>query len=167
MTSIFDGYDEEYRALASDISKKISDVATYEQEPDKKKSSLLHIGDLLKQGNQLIQQMELEARSLDVATRRELSKKVEQYRKSLGSLNEDFKKIREREERDGVFGNRSDPNEDQRNRMELATERMRGSTDKLDAARRTVAETEDVGEYFRLIHTKDAIKYFRSAEYHR
>lgn len=52
--------------------------------------------------------MELEARSLDVATRRELSKKVEQYRKSLGSLNEDFKKIREREERDGVFGNRSD-----------------------------------------------------------
>lgn len=44
---------------------------------------------------------------------------------------------------------------------------MRGSTDKLDAARRTVAETEDVGEYFRLIHTEDAIKYFRSAEYHR
>lgn len=36
MTSIFDGYDEEYRALASDISKKISDVATYEQEPGRK-----------------------------------------------------------------------------------------------------------------------------------
>nr|CCA14767.1 conserved hypothetical protein [Albugo laibachii Nc14] len=149
MTSIFDGYDEEYRALASDISKKISDVATYEQELvgtviAKKKSSLMHIGDLLKQGNQLIQQMELEARSLDAATRRELSKKVEQYRKSLGSLNDDFKRIREREERDGVFRDRSDPNEDQRNRMELATEKMRGSTDTLDAARRTIAETEDV-----------------------
>lgn len=28
MTSIFDGYDEEYRALTSDISKKISEVAS-------------------------------------------------------------------------------------------------------------------------------------------
>jgi vesicle transport through interaction with t-SNAREs protein 1 len=32
MTTIFDGYDEEYRALASDISKKLSEVASYEDE---------------------------------------------------------------------------------------------------------------------------------------
>lgn len=32
MTSIFDGYDEEYRALTSDISKKISEVASYEDQ---------------------------------------------------------------------------------------------------------------------------------------
>ena len=32
MTTIFDGYDEEYRALSSDISKKISEVALYEDQ---------------------------------------------------------------------------------------------------------------------------------------
>jgi hypothetical protein len=32
MTSIFDGYDEEYRNLASDISKKISEVALCEDQ---------------------------------------------------------------------------------------------------------------------------------------
>lgn len=32
MTTIFDGYDEEYRALTSDISKKISEVASYEDQ---------------------------------------------------------------------------------------------------------------------------------------
>ncbi|DBA02418.1 TPA: hypothetical protein N0F65_007237, partial [Lagenidium giganteum] len=147
MTTIFDGYDEEYRALASDISKKISEVATYEDEREKKKTSLQHIGDLLTQANQLIQQMELEVRSLDAATRRELSKKVDQYKKSLASLGEDHKKIKEKEEREGLFGDRDAmamSSADQRNRMKAATEKMKGTTDKIEAARRTVAETEEV-----------------------
>lgn len=50
--------------------------------------------------------MELEVRSLDAATRRELSKKVDQYKKSLASLSADHKKIREKEEREGLFGDR-------------------------------------------------------------
>ncbi|KAJ0402783.1 hypothetical protein P43SY_009727 [Pythium insidiosum] len=90
MTTIFDGYDEEYRALTSDISKKISEVATYEDERDKKKTSIMHIGDLLTQANQLMSSA------------------------------------------------------DHRNRMKAATDKMKGTTDKLDAARRTVAETEEV-----------------------
>ena len=43
-------------------------------------------------------------RSLDTATRQELSKKVDQYKKSLASLSADHKKIREKEEREGLFG---------------------------------------------------------------
>lgn len=50
--------------------------------------------------------MELEVRSLDTATRRELSKKVDQYKKSLASLSEDHKRIKEKEEREGLFGDR-------------------------------------------------------------
>lgn len=55
-----------------------------------------------------VQQMELEVRSLDAATRRELSKKVDQYKKSLASLKSDHNTIREREEREGLFGDRDD-----------------------------------------------------------
>ncbi|RLN14880.1 hypothetical protein BBJ28_00011258 [Nothophytophthora sp. Chile5] len=132
MTTIFDGYDEEYRALTSDISKKLSEIASYEDQKDKKKTSIVHVGDLLTQATQLvrtasisesvglvsIQQMELEVRSLDAATRRELSKKVDQYKKSLASLSADHKRIREKEEREGLF-----------------------------AARKEVADTEEVGTY--------------------
>lgn len=52
--------------------------------------------------------MELEVRSLDAATRRELSKKVDQYKKSLASLKNDHSTIREKEEREGLFGDRDD-----------------------------------------------------------
>ncbi|KAJ0388743.1 hypothetical protein P43SY_010576 [Pythium insidiosum] len=73
--------------------------------------------------------MELEVRSLDAATRRELSKKVDQYKKSLASLADDHKKIREKEERDGLFGDRDSiamSSADHRNRMKAATDKCAG-----------------------------------------
>ncbi|KAG6590728.1 vesicle transport through interaction with t-snares 1a [Phytophthora cinnamomi] len=146
MTTIFDGYDEEYRTLTSDISKKISEIASYEDQKDKKKASIVHVGDLLTQATQLIQQMELEVRSLDAATRRELSKKVDQYKKSLASLSADHKKIREKEEREGLFGDRDGnaASAEHRSRMAAATNKMKGTTDKLAAARKEIADTEEV-----------------------
>ncbi|KAG7396167.1 Vesicle transport through interaction with t-SNAREs 1B [Phytophthora boehmeriae] len=146
MTTIFDGYDEEYRTLTGDISKKLSEIASYEDEKEKKKSGIVHVGDLLTQATQLIQQMELEVRSLDAATRRELSKKVDQYKKSLASLSADHKRIREKEEREGLFGDRDGnaASAEHRSRMTAATNKMKGTTDKLAAARKEIADTEEV-----------------------
>jgi len=148
MTSVFDGYDEEYKTLTSDISKKISDIKTYEDDAEKKKSSITHVGELIKQAKQLIQQMQLEVRSLDTATKRELTKKVDQYKDSLQSLSDDFKTIVEKEERDGLFGDRSDSEGEEgttdRDRMAAATDKLRGTTSRIEAARRVIAETEDV-----------------------
>ncbi|RLN66747.1 hypothetical protein BBJ29_000009 [Phytophthora kernoviae] len=146
MTTIFDGYDEEYRTLTGDVSKKLSEIASYEDEKEKKKNGIVHVGDLLTQATQLIQQMELEVRSLDAATRRELSKKVDQYKKSLASLSADHKRIREKEEREGLFGDRDGnaASSEHRSRMTAATTKMKGTTDKLAAARKEVADTEEV-----------------------
>ncbi|KAJ8575301.1 hypothetical protein ON010_g3912 [Phytophthora cinnamomi] len=96
--------------------------------------------------------MELEVRSLDAATRRELSKKVDQYKKSLASLSADHKKIREKEEREGLFGDRDGnaASAEHRSRMAAATNKydifavMKGTTDKLAAARKEIADTEEV-----------------------
>ncbi|KAI9895783.1 hypothetical protein PsorP6_018652 [Peronosclerospora sorghi] len=117
MTTIFDGYDEEYRALTTDISKKLSEISSCEDLKEKKKASIVHVADLLTQATQLIQQMELEVRSLDVATRRELSKKVDQYKKSLASLSADHKKVREKEEGEFLFGDRNGNTVRDRKRM--------------------------------------------------
>ena len=57
-----------------DISKKISEVSTYETDPDKNTASLKQIGRLVGQANQLIDQMNLEVRSLEAATRKQLQK---------------------------------------------------------------------------------------------
>uniref|UniRef100_A0AAV1UKS3 Vesicle transport v-SNARE N-terminal domain-containing protein n=1 Tax=Peronospora matthiolae TaxID=2874970 RepID=A0AAV1UKS3_9STRA len=146
MTTIFDGYDEEYRTLTTDISTKLREIASYDEQRDKKKSSIVHVGDLLTQATQLIQQMELEVRSLDTATRRDLSKKVDQYKKSLASLSAQHNKIRENEERDGLFGDRDceATSDDHRSRLSAATNKMKGTTDKLTAARKEIADTEEV-----------------------
>ncbi|KUF99188.1 THO complex subunit 6 [Phytophthora nicotianae] len=115
MTTIFDGYDEEYRTLTSDISKKLSEIASYEDQKgadladaerrwdycelttvviacvvaDKKKASIVHVGDLLTQATQLA-------------------------------------------------------SAEHRNRMAAATNKMKGTTDKLAAARKEIADTEEV-----------------------
>ncbi|TDH70923.1 hypothetical protein CCR75_001192 [Bremia lactucae] len=146
MTTIFDGYDEEYRTLASDISKKLSEIASFDEQKDKKKASIVHVGDLLTQATQLIQQMELEVRSLDANTRRELSNKIHQYKKSLASLYGELTKIREKVEREGLFGDRDDNAAlvDHRDRMAAATTKMQGTTNRLVAARKEIADTEEV-----------------------
>ena len=104
MTTIFDGYDEEYKLLTSSISTKMSLVTNYEEDDEKKISDLNHINDLLTQGGQLVSQMELEVRSLDGATRRELTKKVTQYKSSLKTLKKEYQKVKDKEERNGLFG---------------------------------------------------------------
>ncbi|KAF0682629.1 Aste57867_25266 [Aphanomyces stellatus] len=139
MTTIFDSYDEEYKSLAQSISSKISEISSYEDAPDKKRTAITHVSDLLTQASQLIQQMELEVRSLDAATKRELSKKVDQYKKSLKSLGEDLKTIKEKEEKEGLFGNA-----EARNRMAGATQKLQQTGDRIKAAHQTVLETEEV-----------------------
>ncbi|RHX96513.1 hypothetical protein DYB25_014253 [Aphanomyces astaci] len=118
MTTIFDGYDEEYKSLAQSVSSKISEIASYEEEPDKRRTAITHATDLLTQASQL--QMELEVRSLDAATKRELSKKVDQYKKSLKSLSDDLKNIKAKEDKEGLFGSAE------------ARSRMAGATQKYD-----------------------------------
>ncbi|OQR98767.1 hypothetical protein THRCLA_06677 [Thraustotheca clavata] len=138
MTTIFDGYDDEYKSLTQSISTKISDISSYEDAPDKKRTAITHVGDLITQATQLIQQMDLEVRSLDAATKRELSKKVEQYRKSLKSLADDLKRIREKEEENGLFGSA-----EARARMQGATQKLKQTGDRISAAHQTVLETEE------------------------
>ncbi|ETW00953.1 hypothetical protein H310_06601 [Aphanomyces invadans] len=139
MTTIFDGYDEEYKSLAQSVSAKISEISSYEEEPDKKRTAITHASDLLTQASQLIQQMDLEVRSLDAATKRELSKKVDQYKKSLKSLSDDLKNIKAKEEKEGLFGSA-----EARSRMAGATQKLQQTGDRIKAAHQTVLETEEV-----------------------
>jgi hypothetical protein len=70
--------------------------------------------------------MELEVRSLDSSTRKELTKKVRQYKASLNSLDEDYQRVKEKEERDGLLGGHDGmggQSIEMRGRMRSATEK--------------------------------------------
>lgn len=61
-----------------------------------------HIDALLLQVSDLVKQMEVEMRSHDSATRKVLSDKIAQYKKSLTSMRSDFERARTESQRAGL-----------------------------------------------------------------
>jgi vesicle transport through interaction with t-SNAREs 1 len=61
-----------------------------------------HIDALLIQAGDLVKQMEVEIRSHDAATRKVLSDKIAQYKKSLSSLRSDFERARTEAQRQNL-----------------------------------------------------------------
>lgn len=137
MTTIFDGYDEEYKSIASSISAKMNEIRAHSDESTSS-NNLNHVNDLITQASQLIQQMELEVRSLDASTRQQLSPKLSEYKGHLKDLKAELKKLT----RDELFGTSS--SSDSSERMKTASETLRGTSDRLSKARQIVADTEDV-----------------------
>jgi primosomal protein N'' len=103
--SIFDAYDQEFRALSQDINKNLSELKN--DTASNKASSVRLVEGLLSQCGDLIKQMEVEVRGHDPATRKVLNEKVIQYKKSLVSLKSDFERIKEQSQRSELIGNKS------------------------------------------------------------
>ncbi|CAN0354666.1 unnamed protein product, partial [Phaeothamnion confervicola] len=100
-----------------------------------------HIDALLGQADDLIKQMEIEVRSTpDQGTKRDLQSKVATYKKTLASVRGDYKRAKELEERDGLFG--SDATH--RDRLLKTTERLDQQGQRLEGSKRTVMEIEEV-----------------------
>jgi hypothetical protein len=61
-----------------------------------------HVDALLIQAGDLVKQMEVEIRSHDAATRKVLSDKITQYKKSLTALRTDFERARTESQRSNL-----------------------------------------------------------------
>eukprot|EP01041_Mallomonas_annulata_P002496 gene2496-4852_t len=140
--SIFEAYDQEFNALSHEISNNISDLRTYTTNPEKSTYLIGQIERLLSQAGELMKQMEVEVRSQDQATRKVLSDKVTQYKKSLASLKADFEKSRDEAQKSSLMvGSKSG---EQRQRLMNANDKLLSQNEKIMNATRTVAETENV-----------------------
>jgi hypothetical protein len=103
MTRIFERYDEEYRNVSSQISSSISQLSSYQDAdagPRERESTCNLITSLLKQAEDLIKQMSMEARDADDMT---LKNKTKSYKRNLASIREDFEAARMKSMRDGLF----------------------------------------------------------------
>lgn len=117
--SIFDAYDQEFRALSQDINKNLSELKN-ESNKDRTGVTVRLVEGLLSQCGDLIKQMEVEVRSHDPATRKLLNEKVLNYKKSLSGMKSDFERIREQATRSELIGSKSG---EQRQRLLDANEK--------------------------------------------
>lgn len=140
--SIFEAYDTEFNSLSKDINKNISEYRNYNSNPDKASNLVRHIDALLSQSTELVKQMEVEVRSHDPATRKVLTEKVSQYKKSLNALKSDFERAKEDSQKSGLFvGSKS---AEQRQKLLDTNDKLSRQNELILNATRTVEETEGV-----------------------
>ena len=129
MATIFDRYDSEFQNLTGQIRTNISQLDSNSSSGSSITSSLL------KQADDLMKQMNIEARGSGDVTEKE---KIATYKKSLQSLKNDFTDARGKLDRDDLFSG-SD-----RQKLGDVQSKLNRQTDTLDNARRVMADTEDV-----------------------
>jgi hypothetical protein len=147
--SVFEGYDAEFRALTSDISTKISEATMYADEPESRESTLRMASALLSQVDDLVKQMDIEARSSEESgERRALGKKVAAYKKTLASLRRDFDSGNDSAQRDSLMGGRSlldgGAASGESNRFLNSQQQLMGQNDTIRRALAVAEETEGV-----------------------
>ncbi len=106
MSGIFDAYDQEFSSISRDITKHLTDFRA-SSSGSKRDVLARQLDGFLGQAAELIKQMEVEVRSLDPATRKQLNDKIAQYRRALTSLKTDFNSAREQADRSELIGSKS------------------------------------------------------------
>lgn len=134
------------------LPTRINALIQYESNPDAAQSELRRIKADLSSAKQFLSDMEMANRSIPEPTRRELGNKIRMYKDSIGSLTKDLGGAEQKFSRNSLMGgagsNRPmdfDKSQDSRARMQQTTDKLRGGTDQLNAASRTVEETIGVG----------------------
>ena len=124
----FDQYDEEFCSISQQVQKALA------EEPPSQ-----YTGSLLQQCDDLIQQMDLEARTIPDATlKRSLIQKVR-------SCKGEYQRLRTEWERHGLMGGHgSARGEDERLMLQKNEDMLSSQNDTLERARRTMQDTEAV-----------------------
>lgn len=104
LMSIFDAYDTEFASLKQEIVKNIEDYRNSSENNEKSGSVLRLIEGLFMQSNDLIKQMEVEARSSDASSRKLLNDKVSQYKKAVSQLKSESSHITAQNEKASLMG---------------------------------------------------------------
>jgi len=102
--SIFEAYDTEFASLKQEIAKNIDEYRNSSDSSEKSASLLRLIDALFMQSNDLIKQMEVEARSSDASSRKVLNERVSQYKKAVSQLKSESQVITTQNEKAALMG---------------------------------------------------------------
>ncbi|XP_071706805.1 vesicle transport v-SNARE 12-like [Rutidosis leptorrhynchoides] len=152
MSDVFEGYERQYCELSTNLSRKCIAAASIILEEQKSKEiSELQSG--LEEADVLIRKMDLEARSLQPGVKAMLLAKLREYKSDLTKLKREVKKLASAKSSQTTHDELLDSGMDnahmasvgQRERMEMSTERLNISSERIKDSRRAVFETEELG----------------------
>ncbi|XP_071736517.1 vesicle transport v-SNARE 12-like [Rutidosis leptorrhynchoides] len=152
MSEAFEGYERQYCELSTNLSRKCSAAASViDQEQKSKEISELQSG--LDEADVLIRKMDLEARSLQPGVKAMLLAKLREYKTDLTKLKREVKKLDSAKSSQTAHDELLDPglanaqmaSAGQRERMEMSTERLNQSSERIKDSRRAAFETEELG----------------------
>ncbi|GLH09138.1 Vesicle transport through interaction with t-SNAREs-like protein 1A [Gryllus bimaculatus] len=149
MASLMESYEQQYAVLTADITAKIGKLSNAHGVD--KKSLVLDVERHIEEAQELLEQMELEVREVEAASRPRLRTRVDSYRAELGRLSQEFMKVRSPPFQDGFFGQDDlygtgvSMNDEQKLRLLDNTERMERTGRNLSTGYRIILETEDIG----------------------
>uniref|UniRef100_A0A131XNF7 Vesicle transport through interaction with t-SNAREs homolog 1A n=1 Tax=Ixodes ricinus TaxID=34613 RepID=A0A131XNF7_IXORI len=144
-----EAFEQQYAALTAEITSKSGRIPNLHAAD--KSAMVAEVERHLEEANELLEQMELEVRSLPTPTRPKYQNRVKSYQSELIQLRKEFQRakieysdeVRSREE---LFANDDGyVNDDQKQRLLDNTERMERSTKLLKGGHGLVLETEKIG----------------------
>ncbi|KAL1071313.1 hypothetical protein V6Z11_D11G080600 [Gossypium hirsutum] len=163
MSEVFEGYERQYCELSANLSKKCTAAAAlggdvsigrgYISDMEQKKQKVSDIRAGLENAEDLIRQMDLEARSLQPNVKTMLLAKLREYKSDLNNLKSEVKRIASGninpDARDQLLesgmADALTASTNQRSRLVMTTERLNQSSDRIRDSRRTMLETEELG----------------------
>ncbi|KAL3654259.1 Vesicle transport v-SNARE 12 [Castilleja foliolosa] len=152
MSQVYEGYERQYCELSANLSRKCNSAAVF-PDGDKKKQEVFELQAGLDDADVLIRKMDLEARSLQPSVKTTLLAKLREYKSDLNKLKREVKKLtmpssnhpaHEELLESGLAG-AHEVAANQRDRLEMTTERLNQSTDRVRQTRRAALETEELG----------------------
>ncbi|KHN26270.1 vesicle transport v-SNARE 13-like isoform X1 [Glycine soja] len=153
MSEVFEGYERQYCEQSANLSRQCTAASALDGEQKKQKLSDIKAG--LDDADTLIQKMDLEARSLQPSVKAALLAKLREYKTDLSNLKSEVKRVTSASvnltARDDLLeSGRADTlaaSNDQKGRLLMSTERLNQSSDRIKESRKTMLETEDLGEF--------------------
>ncbi|XP_070384516.1 vesicle transport through interaction with t-SNAREs homolog 1A isoform X2 [Dermacentor albipictus] len=147
MATLMETFEQQYAALTADITSKSSRIPNL--PADEKAAMVTEVERHLEEANELLEQMELEVRTLSPAARPKYQNRVKSYQAELSRLRKEFRartafcdELKSREE---LLSNDNYLGDDQKQCLLDNTERMERSTKLLKGGYKLALETEKVG----------------------
>ncbi|XP_013385965.1 vesicle transport through interaction with t-SNAREs homolog 1A [Lingula anatina] len=148
MDSLMESYEQQFGSLTADITSKIGKIPNVSGK--EKVTIIENVEKLMDETRELLEQMDLEVRSLPVTERQKYQIRLKSYKSELTQLEKNLKKskiafsdhVHAREE---LLGDETQNSEDQRTRLLDNTERLERSSKRLEHGYQTVLETEQIG----------------------
>uniref|UniRef100_A0A4X2M956 Vesicle transport through interaction with t-SNAREs 1A n=1 Tax=Vombatus ursinus TaxID=29139 RepID=A0A4X2M956_VOMUR len=88
MSSDFEGYEQDFAVLTSEITSKIGRVPKL--SPDEKKQMVANVEKQLEEAKELLEQMDLEVREIPSQSRGMYTSRMRSYKQEMGKLETDF-----------------------------------------------------------------------------